>query len=194
MYKYFKRFLDIVFSFTLILTLLMPMIFISIFLIIFDGFPIIFKAHRVGQYGKTFVLYKFRSMRVNAPKDLAPMYLDSKMFITPFGKFIRRFSIDEIPQLFNILNGSMSFIGPRPSGLSEIELISLRKEKGILNIKPGLTGLAQVNGRDILAQNIENKVKFDLDYLRNFSFMLDFKILFLTFIIVLFGFGYKEGK
>jgi O-antigen biosynthesis protein WbqP len=193
MYKYFKRIFDFLFSLLFLLILFIPMIFVSILLVLTDGFPIFFKSKKVGQYGKHFTMYKFRSMKNNAPKDVATKDLDSKLYITKFGKIIRRFSIDELPQLINILNGTMSFIGPRPSFPSETDLNKSRVENGVLKLKPGLSGLAQVRGRDLLAQDNVLKAKIDKEYLENISFLLDLRILFMTIFVVVLGIGYKEG-
>jgi len=194
MYKYIKRIFDFLFSLIFLVLLIIPMVIVSILLFLTDGFPILFKSKKIGQYGKHFTMYKFRSMKKNAPKDIPTKDLDSELYITKFGKVIRRFSIDELPQLINILNGSMSFIGPRPSFPSETELNKLRENNGVLILKPGLSGLAQVRGRDLIAQDNNLKVKIDKEYLDNISLYLDLKIMIMTFFVVILGVGYKEGK
>lgn len=194
MYKIVKRILDILASLILLSLLFIPMIIISLIILIDSGTPIFFIPKRIGLNGKVIKILKFRSMVKNAPRDVAPKDLDSGKYITNFGKFIRRFSIDELPQLLNVIKGDLSLIGPRPSGLSEKELISLRKKTGVLKLKPGISGLAQVNGRDITALDINRKVEYDKKYLENFGIRQDINIFFKTIGVVLFGSGYKEGK
>ena len=158
-------------------------LFIGILVYISDGFPIIFISKRVGLNNKTFKFFKFRTMKKNTP-IIATNSLDNpKIYYIKHAKFIREFSLDEIPQLFNVINGSMNFIGPRPALYNENKLISLRTEMNIHKIAPGITGWAQVNGRDNLT--IEQKVKMDLHYAENKnSFLFKIKILALTVIKV----------
>ena len=145
--------------------------------------PVIFKQLRAGKNSKPFYIYKFRSMKANAPTLSTNEFEDANLFITKIGRFIRKTSIDELPQLINILKGDMSIVGPRPVILDEKELISLRQEYNVDNILPGITGLAQINGRDSIGN--EEKVKLDYEYLQNRSLNLDIKIVFITIFKVL---------
>ena len=175
-----KRFLDI--NLVLMIT---PLIFIPTFLIILiqfilSGPPIFFWSLRVGQFNKTFFMVKFRSMNVNAPLVETSKLKSPNQFYTSIGFFLRKFSLDEIPQLFNILKGDMSFVGPRPSLPEQKTLNSLREKKQIHRLKPGLTGLAQISGRDSLS--IKEKINYDEIYLKNQSTYLDVIILLRTFL------------
>jgi O-antigen biosynthesis protein WbqP len=126
---------------------------------------------------------KFRSMRIDTPEVATHLLMDPIKWLTPVGDFLRKSSLDELPQLWCIINGDMSFVGPRPALFNQIDLISLRKQLGINQLRPGLTGWAQVNGRDELL--IEEKVKFDAEYLQLQSFVFDIKIIWITFVNVL---------
>lgn len=182
-YNKLKRLIDIILS-TLGIIILSPVfLIISIIIKLESEGPIIFKQLRAGKDSKPFYIYKFRSMKADAPNLSTNEFEDVNLFITKIGKFIRRTSIDELPQLINILKGDMSIVGPRPVILDEKELILLRKEYNIDSILPGITGLAQVNGRDIIGT--EEKVKLDYEYLQNKSLNLDVKIVFITIFKVL---------
>lgn len=186
MYRLFvKRFLDIVLSFLGLLVLALPMLVIAIAVKCSSKGPAIFKTERVGKNGKPFKFYKFRSMRTDAPKDCAPRLLHSEDYITKVGAFLRKTSLDELPQLFCILKGSMSIIGPRPCGFSEEDLIEARKESGALKVRPGLTGLAQISGRDVLAEDVVAKAKLDGEYAKKITFWRDLKIFLKTIVVVL---------
>lgn len=186
MYRLFvKRFLDILLSFLGLLILALPMLIIAIAVKCSSKGPAIFKTERVGKNGKPFKFYKFRSMRTDAPKDCAPRLLHSEEYITKVGRFLRKTSLDELPQLFCILKGSMSIIGPRPCGFSEEDLIAARTESGALKVRPGLTGLAQVSGRDVLAEDVAAKAKLDGEYAKKITFWRDLKIFFKTIVVVL---------
>ena len=151
---------------------------ISIIVFIDDGSPIIIVQKRVGLNRKLFNFYKFRTMKLGTP-DLPTILLNNPdEYHTRIGRLLRKFSIDELPQLLNIIKGDMVFVGPRPVLPNEIELTELRNKKGVLRLKPGLTGWAQVNGRDDLS--IPERVNFDELYLQNKSFLLDLKIIYLT--------------
>lgn len=155
--------------------------------------PILFKQRRIGRNKREFLIYKFRTMRINAPKDVPThMLADADIFITPVGRFMRRTSLDELPQLFNIIRGQMSIVGPRPALYNQHDLISLRDRYGINRLRPGLTGWAQINGRDELP--IPVKVKYDLYYLKNQSMWLDIKIIFRTFFKAISGKGVVDGN
>jgi O-antigen biosynthesis protein WbqP len=163
----------------IIILLLFPILIISTLIIwIDDGSPIFFKQKRIGKNNKPFFIYKFRTMN-NKTLDIPTHLIDKeKIIYTRLGPFLRKSSFDEIPQLINIIKGEMNFIGPRPSLYNQYDLISLRKDKGLDQLMPGITGWAQINGRDELS--IEEKVKLDKHYLLNKSFAFDIKILFYT--------------
>lgn len=195
MYRhFFKRVFDILLSFLGIVILAIPMFVIAIVVKCDSKGPAIFKTERVGKNGKSFKFYKFRSMRTDAPKDCAPRLLQSEEYITKVGAFLRKTSLDELPQMFCILKGDMSIIGPRPCGLSETDLIEAREKYGALSVRPGLTGLAQISGRDILASHVEEKARCDGEYAKKITFWRDIKIFIKTILVVLRGDGVVEGR
>ena len=149
--------------------------------------PVLFRTQRVGKGNKLFTMYKFRTMRINTPQVATHLLKEPDQFLTPFGKLLRRTSIDELPQLINVLRGEMSLVGPRPALFNQDDLIALRTAGGVDALIPGVTGWAQVNGRDELP--IPEKVKLDEWYLKNRSFWLDLKILGMTVFKVI----RKEG-
>ena len=164
----------------LIILILLSPVYLLIALIIFidDGFPIIITQNRTGQNDTTFQFYKFRTMKLGTP-DIASKLLDGpEKYVLKSGKILRQWSLDELPQFYNILKSDMSFIGPRPILKSEVDVIKMRKNKNIHHIKPGLTGWAQVNGRDNITD--EEKVKYDEYYVKNKSVVFNLKIIFLT--------------
>lgn len=184
LYMIVKRFLA--FFFALILLILVSPILIGAALAIriFDPTgPVIFTQQRMGRNLKPFTCYKFRTMSVKAPHDCHPRDFDAKAFLSPLGSFLRESSIDELPQIFNILKGDMCFIGPRPVPLTEKELIAHRAAIGVYRLYPGISGLAQVSGRN--AVNDAEKLLFDYEYLEKFSPLLDIKIFFKTVLFVL---------
>lgn len=181
-YQFIKRLFDIVFSLLLILITLIPMLIIGLIVKLDSKGPIIFKQKRIGKNKKTFTIYKFRSMDKDVDPNLATHLLTNPKS-TKFGYFLRHTSLDELPQLFNILFGQMSFIGPRPALWNQEDLISKRDEYHINDIRPGLTGFAQINGRDEI--DIDKKVELDAYYLINRSILLDIKIIFITLIKVI---------
>ncbi|GAA0866123.1 sugar transferase [Paraclostridium tenue] len=182
-YNKLKRVIDIIIS-ILGIILLFPIFLITSILIKLESEgPVIFKQLRAGKNSKPFYIYKFRSMKTDAPNLSTNEFEDANLFITKIGRFIRKTSIDELPQLINILKGDMSIVGPRPVILDEKELISLRQDYNVDNILPGITGLAQINGRDSIGN--EEKVKLDYEYLQNRSLKLDIKIVFITIFKVL---------
>ena len=183
-YRFCKRTFDIVASFCGLIVLSPVMLIIAIAIKAEDKGPAIFRTMRVGKDCKPFRFYKFRSMSLSAPEDCAPRLLHSEDYITKVGAFLRKTSLDEIPQLWCILKGDMSVIGPRPAGLSETDLISAREKTGANSVLPGLTGLAQVRGRDVLAAQVEKKAQVDGEYVKNRGFLLDIKIFFLTIVKV----------
>ncbi len=177
-----KRIIDIIGSLAGLI-LLSPLFLIVAILIKLDSNgPIIFKQVRIGKNGKKFNIYKFRSMKVEAPNLSTEEFKNSFDFITKVGRIIRKTSIDELPQLVNILKGDMSIVGPRPVIESETELLELREIYKVNDILPGITGLAQINGRDDV--NNYKKAKYDYEYLKNRSIILDVKIILKTFFIV----------
>lgn len=155
--------------------------------------PVFFKQKRIGKNKKEFMIYKFRSMRTDTPKD-TPTHLlnDPDMYITKVGRFLRKTSIDELPQIINILKGNMSIVGPRPALWNQDDLIVERDKYNANSIRPGLTGLAQISGRDEL--EIPVKAKLDGEYTEKMSFWLDVKIFFKTIIKVFESDGIVEGK
>jgi O-antigen biosynthesis protein WbqP len=144
--------------------------------------PILYWSNRVGRYNQVFRMPKFRSMRINTPQVATHLLSDPFLYLTSIGTFLRRTSLDELPQLFSILVGDLSFVGPRPALFNQDDLVALRTERGIHILVPGLTGLAQINGRDELP--IPVKVQFDYEYLQRRSFKFDFHILCMTAIKV----------
>ena len=192
-YLPFKRLMDIVFSLIAIL-LLLPFMGIIAIIVWVDtkGFPI-FRQRRIGKNNKEFLILKFRSMNKATPSDIPTHLLENPdRYITRFGRFIRRTSIDELPQLFNIFVGHMSFIGPRPALWSQKDLIEGRNEKCVSYIRPGLSGYAQCHGRDEVS--IIEKIDLDTYYLKNFSFFLDIKIFFSSIINAIKEKNVVEGK
>ncbi|WP_079474800.1 sugar transferase [Marinococcus halophilus] len=192
-YSKIKRIID--FDLTLIATIiLMPLIVLLSLMIKFDSKgPILFKQKRIGKNKIPFHIFKFRTMKIETPKDTPTHMLeDPESYITNMGAFLRKTSLDELPQLFNILKGDMSLIGPRPALWNQYDLIEERDKYGANNIEPGLTGWAQVNGRDELP--IDVKAQLDGEYVSKRSLTFDFKVLVKTFLRVLKSEGVKEGK
>jgi O-antigen biosynthesis protein WbqP len=191
-YPIVKRLLDFILA--LISLLLLSPFFIIIALIIkftSEG-PVFFKQKRIGKNKKEFYILKFRTMRTDTPKDMPTHLLDNPdAYITRIGKKLRKTSLDELPQLINILKGEMSFIGPRPALWNQDDLIAARDKYGANDVYPGLTGWAQINGRDELPINV--KAKLDGEYVEKLSFLFDLKVFFLTIISVLKTEGVKEG-
>ena len=172
-----KRILDVSLSLIGVLILLPVIFLISILIKITSKGPIIFKQKRVGRYSKEFYIFKFRTMRADTP-NVATKDLKGESYLTPIGGFLRRTSLDEIPQLFNVIKGDMSLVGPRPIIKKEEKLIKLRSEKKVDTILPGITGWAQINGRDNLS--IEEKVSLDEEYMLDNNLFKDIKILIAT--------------
>ena len=169
----------------LIILILLSPIFLIVSLVIYidDGFPALYKQKRIGVNNSKFWVYKFRSMKKNIPDIPTHLVKNPQQFYTRSGPFLRKFSIDEFPQLINIIKGEMVFVGPRPALHNQDDLVDLRTKTGVHELMPGVTGWAQVNGRDELS--IPEKVKFDKYYLDNKSIMLDIKILFFTILKVI---------
>ena len=190
MYKFIKRLIDVIGALIGLIILSPVFLITAIFIKIESPGPIIFKQTRVGKNSETFCIYKFRSMREGAPILSTEEFTNATSFITKTGRFIRKTSIDELPQLINILKGEMSIVGPRPVIEKEEDLIEARKICGVDKILPGVTGWAQVNGRDDI--NVEEKVKYDYDYMRNQNILLDIKIIFMTVFKVIKSEGIKK--
>ena len=170
--------------FSLILLICLSPVFalVALAIVIDDGFPIFFKQKRIGLNNVHFWMYKFRTMKKNTPDIPTHLVKDEISLYTAMGPFLRKSSLDELPQLINIMKGDMTFIGPRPALYNQDDLIELRTQAGVHSLLPGVTGWAQVNGRDELS--IPDKVKMDTYYLKNQSLYLDIKILFLTILKV----------
>ena len=166
----------------LFLLLALPMLIIAIAVRFTSTGPILYWSDRVGRDNEIFRMPKFRSMRVETPAVATHLMSDAETFLTPIGGLLRRYSLDELPQLFSILKGDMSFVGPRPALFNQDDLIALRSEKGVDQFIPGLTGWAQVNGRDELPN--PKKVAFDVEYMERQSFWFDMKILWMTYLKV----------
>ena len=181
-YFIIKRALDIVFSFVLIVLLLPLMALVYLLIVITSSGGGIFKQIRVGRSGERFVCYKFRTMYKDAPKYMPSSDFSNKEnCITPVGRILRRTSLDELPQLFNVLVGDMSLVGPRPLIPNEGEIHCLRKRCGVYSIRPGMTGLAQINGRTDI-DDIE-KIRLDVRYLRHMSLLEDGRIILGTVLM-----------
>jgi len=173
-----KRIFDIVMSLALIVLLSLPMLIIAAWVKIKSQGPVIFWTDRVGINNTIFKMVKFRTMRPDTPQIATHLMKNPDQYLIPGGKLLRKLSLDELPQLWNVLKGDMSFVGPRPALFNQDDLVALRTQKGIHKIIPGITGWAQINGRDDLP--IPLKVSFDEYYLAYRSFAFDLRILFLT--------------
>lgn len=192
-YLLIKRFIDFILSLMAILILSPIFILISILIKLDSKGPVIFKQERIGKDKNHFFILKFRTMRIDTPKNMPTHLLENpEKWITSMGKFLRKSSLDEIPQLFNILKGEMSIVGPRPALWNQYDLIELRDQYKVNDILPGLTGWAQVNGRDELS--IDVKVSFDKEYCENISVLFDIKCIIFTIFKVLKSEGVVEGK
>lgn len=160
-----------------------PMVIVALLVRTTSRGPVLYWSDRVGRHNLIFRMPKFRTMRIDTPPVATHLLGDPERWLTPIGGFLRKSSLDELPQLWSIIRGDMSIVGPRPALFNQDDLISLRTERGVHVLAPGLTGWAQINGRDELP--IPVKVDFDEHYLRNRSLLLDLKILLLTFVKVL---------
>lgn len=190
--RYFKRTLDLLLAIFLLIILFPIMILLYIIIKLEDiGTPAIFKQTRCGRNNKSFELYKFRSMKASAPKNMATReFEDSDQYISKLGKFLRKTSIDELPQLINIIKGEMSFIGPRPVILIEKDLIEARAMLGANKVLPGITGNAQTHGRDEV--DIMKKAEYDAEYCKKITLLNDLKIFFITIPVVISRKGNKD--
>lgn len=178
-----KRLVDLCGGLVALLILAVPIVVVAVLVRLTSIGPVLYWSDRVGKCNKVFRMPKFRSMRVGTPAVATHLLPDPKLYLTPIGSFLRKTSLDELPQLWSILKGDMSFVGPRPALFNQQDLIALRTEKNVHRLVPGLTGWAQVNGRDELP--LAQKVAFDEEYLKRQSFGFDIKILWMTFIKVL---------
>jgi len=177
------RFMNLLLAFIMLLLLFVPIIIIVIIIRLTSRGPSIYWSYRVGKNNVIFKMPKFRTMKIDTPAVATHLLRDSNNFITPVGSFLRKTSLDELPQLWSILKRDMNFIGPRPALFNQYDLIKLRTDRGIDKLIPGLTGWAQVNGRDELS--IPDKVILDAEYMQNQSFWLDVKILWMTLFKVI---------
>lgn len=192
-YRFFKRMFDIVFALITLLIIWPFMLVLAIWIAADSKGPVVFKQSRVGMHGKLFYIYKFRTMRTDAPSEMATKdFKNPYSYITKSGNFLRKTSLDELPQLFNVIKGDMSLIGPRPLIENEGDIHKLRMDAGVYTVRPGLTGWAQVNGRDFVPD--EEKVAYDREYAENLSLCFDLKIFFKTIAVVFKRDGYAEGK
>lgn len=193
MYKIFKRVMDVILS-VIGIALLSPILLALVIAIKVDSKgPVFFRQDRVGKDKEIFKIYKFRTMYIDAPKDTPTHLLDNPdALITKVGRFLRKSSLDELPQIINIIKGEMSIIGPRPALWNQYDLIAERDKYHANDVRPGLSGLAQIKGRDELP--IEVKAKIDGEYIENFGLMMDIKCFFGTITSVLKSEGVKEGK
>ena len=178
-----KQFFDTFFGILLFAVLAIPMIIIDCIIKLTSKGSVLFWSDRVGHDNKLFSMPKFRTMKTATPELATHLLENPQSFYTPVGKFLRKLSLDELPQLYSILKGNIGFVGPRPALYNQDDLINLRTEKGIHLLKPGLTGWAQVNGRDEIS--IQEKVILDEEYLREMSWKMDLYILWLTLIKVI---------
>jgi O-antigen biosynthesis protein WbqP len=170
-----KRSFDLVVSIILLMLFFLPMVLIAITITFTSKGPIIYWSERVGLNNKIFRMPKFRTMVINTPAVATHLMDNSDDYLTPLGRILRKYSLDELPQLFSVLKGDMSFVGPRPALFNQYDLISLRSTKGVDSIMPGITGWAQINGRDNIS--INKKVDLDIEYLNKRSFLFDLLII-----------------
>jgi O-antigen biosynthesis protein WbqP len=180
--KLIKRSFDLTLSCIALILLSLPIILVALLIKLTSKGPVLYWSSRVGKANIVFSMPKFRTMQVGTPAVATHLLSDSRQYLTPVGSILRKSSLDELPQLWSILVGNMSFVGPRPALFNQDDLISLRAQHGLNNLVPGLTGWAQVNGRDELS--ILEKVQYDVEYLSRQSFYFDVKILGLTFLKV----------
>lgn len=185
-----KRSFDLLFTLILLIILAIPLLIISIWIKLDSKGPVLFKQKRKGQYDQYFEIYKFRTMVTDTPNVATDQLQDPSQFITKSGKFLRMTSLDELPQLFNILKGEMSFVGPRPALYNQFNLIEQRDSHNVHTVKPGLTGYAQINGRDFITD--EEKVNFDAFYVQNQTFQLDCQIIWKTISAVVVKKGIQQ--
>lgn len=177
-----KRLFDLALALTAVVILLVPLLLVSLAVRLTSRGPILYWSDRVGRLNKVFRMPKFRSMRVGTPAVATHLLTNPDVYLTPIGSFLRKSSLDELPQLWSILCGDMSFVGPRPALFNQDDLIALRTERGVHELTPGLTGWAQINGRDEIP--IPEKVALDAVYLTRQSLTFDLYIIWMTFVKV----------
>ncbi|MBQ9994302.1 MAG: sugar transferase [Clostridia bacterium] len=191
-YDAVKRCMDIVAASLALIIFALPMALIALIIRMDSEGSSIFSQYRVGRDGKLFRIYKFRSMKFDAPSEVpTEMLKKSQRYITRVGNILRKTSLDELPQLINVIRGDMSFVGPRPLIAGESEVHELRRRAGVYAVRPGITGWAQVNGRDNVSA--QEKVEYDAEYVNGRSFAFDAHILIKTVTVVFTGDGYAEG-
>jgi O-antigen biosynthesis protein WbqP len=178
-----KRFFDFGVAVAVSVALALPILIVALFVRLTSPGPVLYWSDRVGRYNRIFKMPKFRSMRIDTPAVATHLLQNPSQWLTPIGSFLRRSSLDELPQLWSILKGDMSLVGPRPALYNQNDLIALRTEMGVHELMPGLTGWAQVNGRDELS--VTQKVQLDVEYLRRQSILFDLEILWMTTLRVL---------
>ena len=178
-----KKLFDLIISLCMVPIIFVPVLVLAVFVRMTSKGPALYWSDRVGEDNKIFKMPKFRTMRIDAPAVATHLLNDPDAYLTPIGSFLRKSSLDELPQLLSVLKGDMSFVGPRPALFNQDDLVALRTEKGVHRLIPGITGWAQINGRDELP--IPVKVSFDEYYLKNKSFLFDLKILWMTFLKVI---------
>lgn len=192
-YTYIKRTIDFLLSLTALIVLSPILIIVAILIKIDSPGPVLFKQRRLGKNKKEFYILKFRTMRSDTPKDLPThLFKNPEMFITRLGKTLRSTSLDELPQLINIIKGEMSIVGPRPALWNQFDLIEERDKYGANDVLPGLTGWAQINGRDTVS--IEDKARFDGEYVRKYGVGMDLMVFVKTIIFVVNRTGVVEGE
>ena len=191
-YCYLKRGLDALFSALLLLFLLLPMLLIAVMIRLTSRGPALFRQVRVGRNGAHFVCLKFRTMVMDAPADCPSSEMAHDRFVTPLGRFLRRTSLDELPQLWNVLLGQMSLVGPRPLIPNEGEVHEWRRRGGVYRLRPGMTGLSQISGRDFLPD--AEKARLDVRYARSLSFRTDLSVLLRTISRIFSGDGIQQNS
>lgn len=180
-----KRIFDVLLALAVAVVLALPILLVAVTVRLTSAGPALYWSDRVGRHNRIFKMPKFRSMQIDTPAVATHLLDKPEAYLTPIGSFLRKSSLDELPQLWNIIKGDMSFVGPRPALFNQYDLIELRSQAGVHELLPGLTGWAQINGRDELP--IPQKVMLDVEYLRKRSFLLDVKIMLLTALKVLRG-------
>lgn len=191
-YCKFKRLMDMILALMGLLVLLIPFGIIAVIIYLDDPGDVLFTQYRIGRQGRRFKLYKFRTMKMDTPKYLSTREVsDPDAYITRAGHFLRKYSLDELPQLYNVFKGDMSLVGPRPLIADEYEIHAMRMRFGVYSARPGVTGLAQIHGRDLVSP--ADKVNWDVKYLQEFGFWTDMKILLATVPKIFGGEGVVEG-
>ena len=178
-----KRMFDFFLAVVATLILASPVLLVALMVRLTSPGPALYWSDRVGRHNKIFKMPKFRSMQIGTPAVATHLLADPSAYLTPIGSFLRKSSLDELPQLWSILAGDMSFVGPRPALFNQHDLVEMRTRLGVHELMPGLTGWAQINGRDELP--IPDKVKLDVEYLQRQSLWLDIRILWMTFVKVI---------